>query len=297
VTWKWFLPDVSNAVTTPGITCTESKNLLHSCTGHASSRSLYSCSKWILKAWRCRSSRSIRRTNLTFPPGTRVYRPADRRGICHVAFHVSLVFFRIFTDTTGGRFGLESLNDPYSHGFLIRHNTSLRGGAKRLRNFWRRPNCVAVIELVLIMTSTTTVSFDQTTASWRPNSNEHATRTVKARTEVVIFPQRAFSRYREFSWLPRSPWLSAVDFFLWGCLKGQACKIYPAIISHLKQHIKGAMKRHPTICCNVQWPLCHAECEGAYMAIIATWKIPFSKADMYCILHRVWMYSYLQTLL
>jgi hypothetical protein len=32
----------------------------------------------------------------------------------------------IFTDTTGGPFGFEFFNDPYSHCFHISHNTSLR---------------------------------------------------------------------------------------------------------------------------------------------------------------------------
>ena len=44
-------------------------------------------------------------------------------------------FFSLtFTDTTGGPFGLESLNNSYSHSLLIRHNTPLRGQAKCLRN-------------------------------------------------------------------------------------------------------------------------------------------------------------------
>jgi hypothetical protein len=44
-------------------------------------------------------------------------------------------FFLVLTDSAGGSFGLESLNDPYSRRFHFRRYTSLRGAAKRLRNF------------------------------------------------------------------------------------------------------------------------------------------------------------------
>jgi len=34
-----------------------------------------------------------------------------------------------------------------------------------------------------------------------------------------LFPQRVISRFGDLPWPPRSPDLTAPDFFLWGCLK------------------------------------------------------------------------------
>jgi hypothetical protein len=144
-------------------------------------------------------------------------------------------YFIVFSHNYGHNW--RSLNDPHSRCFHIGHNTSLWGGAKRLRNFWRRPNCIALIELVVILNSTTTVCFDPATASCRPNSSEHSTRTVKAQNEAVIFLQWNFTHDREINWLTRSPEISAVDFFLRGCLNGKACKKFPVVISDFKQQI------------------------------------------------------------
>ena len=51
-----------------------------------------------------------------------------------------------------------------------------------------------------------------------------------------LFPQRVISGFGAVSWPPRSPELTAPDFFLWGCLK----KVYstrPTDLHALKANI------------------------------------------------------------
>jgi hypothetical protein len=49
-----------------------------------------------------------------------------------------------------------------------------------------------------------------------------------------LFPQRLISRYGDVPWPPRSPDLSAPDFFLWGYLKSKVFGSRPAKLNELK---------------------------------------------------------------
>ena len=53
----------------------------------------------------------------------------------------------------------------------------------------------------------------------------------------VIFPNRLISRFGDILWPPRSPDLSAPDFFLWGYLKEKVYIEMPGSLQELKQNI------------------------------------------------------------
>lgn len=158
------------------------------------------CSKWILKAWKCRSSCTIQRTNLTFPPGTRVYRPSDCRGICHVAFHISLVFFFFFSYL---RTQLEVLLVSNSSTILIHtvfisaitHHCELLTLAKL-----RCCNRIGFNhELHYYSLLWTDHSFVATKLQWALYQNSESMEWSSHISTTSL------SRYREFSWLLRSP--------------------------------------------------------------------------------------------
>lgn len=53
-----------------------------------------------------------------------------------------------------------------------------------------------------------------------------------------IFGSRIISRFSDFKWPPRSPDLTAPDFFLWGYLKGKVYANKPRTIQQLKANIR-----------------------------------------------------------
>lgn len=53
-----------------------------------------------------------------------------------------------------------------------------------------------------------------------------------------MFPSRLVSKNGDFDWPPRSPDLTAPDFFLWGYLKGKVYADQPKTLSALKHNIK-----------------------------------------------------------
>ena len=53
-----------------------------------------------------------------------------------------------------------------------------------------------------------------------------------------IFGERLVSKNSEFSWPPRSPDLSAPDYFLWGYLKQKVYVDNPQTIRQLKENIR-----------------------------------------------------------
>ena len=53
----------------------------------------------------------------------------------------------------------------------------------------------------------------------------------------AIFPNRLISRFGDVPWPPRSPDLSAPDFFLWGYLKGKVYIEMPDTLQQLKRSI------------------------------------------------------------
>jgi hypothetical protein len=52
------------------------------------------------------------------------------------------------------------------------------------------------------------------------------------------FPQRVISRFGDVSWPPRSPDLTASDFFLWFYLKSKVYSTRPTDVGALKQKIR-----------------------------------------------------------
>jgi len=53
-----------------------------------------------------------------------------------------------------------------------------------------------------------------------------------------MFPQHVVSRFGDVPWPPRSPDLSACDFFLWGCLKSKVYVRKPRTVDYLKVSIR-----------------------------------------------------------
>lgn len=68
--------------------------------------------------------------------------------------------------------------------------------------------------------------------------------TARATMELLreMFGDRIISRNSAFSWPPRSPDLTAPDFFLWGYLKGKVYVNKPETIQHLKQNIEAEIR-------------------------------------------------------
>jgi len=52
-----------------------------------------------------------------------------------------------------------------------------------------------------------------------------------------LFPQRVISRFGDVPWPPRSPDLTAPDFFLWGYLKSKVYSNRPTDLHTLKENI------------------------------------------------------------
>lgn len=68
--------------------------------------------------------------------------------------------------------------------------------------------------------------------------------TARATMELLhnIFGERIISRNCDFAWPPRSPDLTAPDFFLWGYLKGVVYINKPQTIQELKQNIQAEIR-------------------------------------------------------
>ena len=64
--------------------------------------------------------------------------------------------------------------------------------------------------------------------------------TARASMTVVrqMFPQHVVSRFGDVPWPPRSPDLSACDFFLWGYLKSKVYVRKPRTVDDLKVPIR-----------------------------------------------------------
>jgi hypothetical protein len=58
-----------------------------------------------------------------------------------------------------------------------------------------------------------------------------------------IFGERIISKNAEFVWPPRSPDLTAPDFFLWGYLKERVYVNKPRTIQELKENIRTETRR------------------------------------------------------
>jgi hypothetical protein len=56
------------------------------------------------------------------------------------------------------------------------------------------------------------------------------------------FPGRAISRFGDINWPPRSPDLTAPDFFLWGYLKAQVYATKPRNVQELKERIVATVR-------------------------------------------------------
>ena len=65
--------------------------------------------------------------------------------------------------------------------------------------------------------------------------------TARLTMEILreAFSDRIISRFSDFSWPPRSPDLSPLDFFLWGYLKGRVYITKPSSLEELKSNIMG----------------------------------------------------------
>ena len=68
---------------------------------------------------------------------------------------------------------------------------------------------------------------------------------VTAHTAVIsidalrrLFPWRVISRFNDVPWPPRSPDLTAPNFFLWGCLKSKAYSNRPTDLHTLRENIR-----------------------------------------------------------
>lgn len=61
----------------------------------------------------------------------------------------------------------------------------------------------------------------------------------------TLFPGRLISRFGDVSWPPRSPDLTAPDFFLWGFLKNKVYANKPNTVDQLKNNITEAIENIP----------------------------------------------------
>ena len=68
--------------------------------------------------------------------------------------------------------------------------------------------------------------------------------TARATMELLrnIFGERIISKNSDFAWPPRSPDLTAPDYFLWGYLKGLVYVNKPQTIQQLKQNIHAEIR-------------------------------------------------------
>ena len=67
-----------------------------------------------------------------------------------------------------------------------------------------------------------------------------------------VFPGRIMSKSGDVDWPPRSPDLTAPDYFLWGYLKGRVYTNKPTTINLLKQNIRAEIEQiTPKICSKV----------------------------------------------
>ncbi|KAI8123095.1 hypothetical protein CVS40_6188 [Lucilia cuprina] len=64
-----------------------------------------------------------------------------------------------------------------------------------------------------------------------------------------LFPQQVISRNGDVDWPPRSPDLTAPDFFLWGYLKSKVYANKPETLEQLKQNIRDEMNEIPREMC------------------------------------------------
>jgi hypothetical protein len=60
-----------------------------------------------------------------------------------------------------------------------------------------------------------------------------------------MFPQHVISRFGDVEWSPRSPDLSACDFFLWGYLMKKVYAHRPHTIQQLKDCIREEIQEIP----------------------------------------------------
>ena len=60
-----------------------------------------------------------------------------------------------------------------------------------------------------------------------------------------MFPEHVISRFRDAEWPPRSPDLSACDFFLWGYLKEKVYAQRPHTVQQLKDYIREEIQEIP----------------------------------------------------
>jgi hypothetical protein len=68
----------------------------------------------------------------------------------------------------------------------------------------------------------------------------------------LMFPGRIMSKRGDMDWPPRSPDLTAPDFFLWGYLKGKVYANKPTTIEELKTNIRDEIAEiSPEICSKV----------------------------------------------
>ena len=77
--------------------------------------------------------------------------------------------------------------------------------------------------------------------------DEATAHTARESMRVVreMFPQYVLSRYGDIAWPPRSPDLSACDFFLWGYLKEKMFVHRPHTIQELKDYIRDEIHSVP----------------------------------------------------
>lgn len=64
-----------------------------------------------------------------------------------------------------------------------------------------------------------------------------------------LFPQQVISKNGDVDWPPRSPDLTAPDFFLWGYLKSKAYANKPETLEQLKQNIRDEINEIPREMC------------------------------------------------
>lgn len=75
--------------------------------------------------------------------------------------------------------------------------------------------------------------------------------TARATMELLfqMFPGKLLSKNGNIDWPPRSPDLTATDFFLWGYLKSRVYADGPQTLKHLKQNIREEINKISTDMC------------------------------------------------
>ncbi|KAJ4447741.1 hypothetical protein ANN_09749 [Periplaneta americana] len=92
-----------------------------------------------------------------------------------------------------------------------------------------------------------------------------------------MFPGRIISRFGDIAWPPRSPDLTAADYFLRGYLKSRVYRNKPRTIIQLKQNIRNEINAINLFCWGELCRTSIADCRNVFVGVEITYEIKATK--------------------